>query len=78
MRETMIVFAHRETLSLLAEEGHRFSGTRRGFWPRLYAAWLVFSGQADALMWEGEYFWGDPHGEQVKWWPSRQRKMRPR
>jgi hypothetical protein len=72
MRDTTIVFAQRETLSLLAEEGHRFSGTRSGIKGRLYAAWLVFSGQADALMWDGEYFIGDPYGEQVKPWPSRQ------
>jgi hypothetical protein len=60
MRPTMIVYAHPETLRILSEENRRFSGTRRGFWERTYAAWLVFSGRADALMWEGEFGAGHP------------------
>lgn len=51
MRGTMIVYAHPDTLRLVAEHG-RFSPTRRGFFERLYAAWLVFTGRADALSWD--------------------------
>jgi hypothetical protein len=51
MRPTMIVYAHPETLRLAAEYG-RFSGTRSRIIERLYAAWLVFTGRADALSWE--------------------------
>lgn len=51
MRGTMIVYAHPETLQLAAEHG-RFSETRTGFFERLYAAWLVFTGRADALSWD--------------------------
>ena len=50
MRPTMIVHAHPVKLRLLAEHG-RFGGTRSGILKRLYAAWLVFSGRADALYW---------------------------
>lgn len=32
----------------------RPEGTRRSVWHRLYAAWLVFTGRADALMWLGQ------------------------
>jgi len=51
MRGTQIIFAHQDTFALLAERPRRFTATRHGIWGRLYAAWLVFSGQADALMW---------------------------
>lgn len=54
MRPTMIVHAHPITFESLAREPKRFSGTRKGFCARLHAAWLVFSGRADALSWE---FW---------------------
>lgn len=52
MRPTMILYAHPDTFRIMAEEMERFSGTRRGFRERLFAAWLVFSGRADALSWE--------------------------
>lgn len=62
MRPTLIVYAHPQTLRILSDENRRFSGTRRRFGERLYAAWLVFTGRADALMWQGEYGWpGRPH-----------------
>lgn len=32
----------------------RFTGTRRSIPQRLYAAWLVFIGRADALVWLGD------------------------
>lgn len=51
MRATMLVFANPRTLRLLASNG-RFSGTRPYLFGRLYAAWLVFSGRADALCWD--------------------------
>ena len=54
MRGTLIVYAHPETLRLMSEHQKRFYGHRESFRDRLYAAWLVFTGQADALMWEGE------------------------
>lgn len=50
MRGTMIVYAHPEKFRILADNG-RFSPTRTGLFERLYAAWLVFSGRADALYW---------------------------
>jgi hypothetical protein len=53
MRATSIIYAHPETLRILAE-GYplRFSGTRASLRQRLYAAWLVFSGKADAITWD--------------------------
>jgi hypothetical protein len=52
MRPTLIVWAHPETLRILSEEYPlRFSGTRHSLRDRLYAAWLVFTGRADALCW---------------------------
>lgn len=51
MRPTLIVYAHPETFRILSEGCGRFDGTRRSFRDRLYAAWLVFTGRADALMW---------------------------
>jgi hypothetical protein len=57
MRPTHIVYAHPHTLRVLSEDNQRFAGTRRSFKDRLYAAWLVFTGRADALMWQGEYGW---------------------
>jgi len=52
MRPTMILYAHPETFRMLSERPRRFSGTRTGFWERAFAAWLVFTGRADALSWE--------------------------
>lgn len=52
MRATTIVYAHPEVFRILAEDTRRFSGSRTGFWDRLFAAWLVFVGRADALSWE--------------------------
>jgi hypothetical protein len=52
MRSTMILHAHPDKFIFLSKEMQRFSGTRSGFLDRLYAAWLVFSGRADALSWE--------------------------
>ena len=57
MRPTTIIYAHPETLRILSEENRRFSGTRRTFLERVYASWLVFTGRADALMWQGETGW---------------------
>jgi hypothetical protein len=54
MRGTMIVYAHPEKLRLLAEHG-RFAATRTGLFSRLYAAWLVFSGRADAIYWPASW-----------------------
>ena len=51
MRGTLIVHAHPRALQALAEHG-RFSGWRRSFVSRFYAAWLVFTGKADALSWQ--------------------------
>lgn len=51
MRGTMILYAHPDTLRLAAESG-RFSPTRTSFFQRLFAAWLVFTGRADALSWD--------------------------
>lgn len=58
MRPTLIVYAHPETLRILSEVNHRFSGRRQSFRDRFYAAWLVFTGRADALMWDGEHSFG--------------------
>jgi hypothetical protein len=52
MRGTLIVYAHPETLRLMAEHQKRFYGHRESFRDRFYAAWLVFTGRADALSWE--------------------------
>lgn len=57
MRPTMILYAHPETLGLLARDMKRFSGTRSTIRERLYAAWLVFTGRADALSWEEWESW---------------------
>lgn len=51
MRPTTIVFARPDTFRILSEDPKRFSGTRHSVFERLYAAWLVFTGRADALMW---------------------------
>ncbi len=58
MRATHIVYAHPQTLRLLSVGNRRFSGTRDSLRQRLYAAWLVFTGRADALMWQGEVGYG--------------------
>ncbi len=34
----------------------RFSGTRTGPFERAYAAWLVFTGRADAMVWMEDYY----------------------
>lgn len=52
MRPTLIVYAHPDTFRAMGEAMTRFAGTRRRFCDRLYAAWLVFTGRADALYWE--------------------------
>lgn len=54
MRGTMIIYAHPDTFRTLAAEARRYGPTRRHFTDRLYAAWLVFCGRADALVWDGE------------------------
>lgn len=60
MKPTQIIYAHPETIALMAEntitvDGHkvprRFTGWRVKFWDRLEAALLVFRGEADALVW---------------------------
>jgi hypothetical protein len=51
MRGTLIVYANPNTFQLLAEDCRRFYGHRTGLLDRLQAAWLVFSGKADALSW---------------------------
>ena len=51
MRPTMILYAHPQSLRILADDMVRFSGTRTAIHERLYAAWLVFIGEADALCW---------------------------
>lgn len=55
MRPTMILHAHPATFAILAQRPERFTGTRSGLIGRLYAAWLVFVGRADALSWEEWY-----------------------
>ena len=52
MRPTLIIYAHPQTFSLLARDCYRFAGTRRSIFARLYAAYLVFVGRADALSWD--------------------------
>lgn len=46
----MVLYANPTKLRLIAERG-RFDGTRTSFLRRLEAAWLVFTGRADALLW---------------------------
>jgi hypothetical protein len=53
MRATLIVHAHPATFALLAKHG-RFAGVRQTLGQRLFAAFLVFTGRADALLWERE------------------------
>jgi hypothetical protein len=53
----MIVYAHPQTLRILSEQNRRFAGTRWSLRARLYAAWLVFTGRADALLWRDERGW---------------------
>ncbi len=52
MRGTLIVYANPDTFRLMASHQKRFYGHRVSFRDRLYAAWLVFTGRADALSWE--------------------------
>lgn len=58
MRGTLIVYAHPDTFELMTREPKRFHGHRTGFWERLYAAWLVFTGRADALAWDDDHAYG--------------------
>jgi len=61
MRGTTIHYASPEWVRLLENnqtglpDGRyvpsRMYGHRQGFFERLYAAWLVFTGRADALIW---------------------------
>lgn len=61
MRGTTIHYASPEWVELLRNNQivlsngrwvpSRMYGHRQRFFERLYAAWLVFSGQADALVW---------------------------
>ena len=61
MKPTQIYFAYVQCFSSLGgnttelPDGRRVpwrpEGTRRSVFHRLYAAWLVFTGRADALMW---------------------------
>ncbi|WP_315782325.1 hypothetical protein [Bradyrhizobium sp. SZCCHNPS1003] len=52
MRPTLIVYAHPDTLRILSETGQRFAGRRRSFIERFQAAWMVFTGRADAITWD--------------------------
>jgi hypothetical protein len=52
MRPTLIIYAHPDTLALMAENKTRFAGRRHKFAERFYAAWLVFTGRADAISWD--------------------------
>lgn len=52
MRGTTIIYAHPETLRIMAEEQVRFSPSTTGLLERARAAWKVFTGKADALSWE--------------------------
>lgn len=52
MRGTLIVYANSDTFRLLSEDCRRFYGHRQNLRDRLQAAWLVFTGRADALSWE--------------------------
>lgn len=64
MRPTQIIYAHPDIIALMGANtvtlpnGHevprRFSGTRTNIRQRLEAAWLVFTGRADALVWYQE------------------------
>lgn len=61
MKPTYIVYAHPDTVALMSRNTitlrdgftvpRRFSGTRKTIRQRLEAAWLVFTGRADALVW---------------------------
>jgi hypothetical protein len=65
MRGTLIHYVSDEWANLLKSHRHfrqdgtttpaRFYGHRTGFFERLEAAWLVFTGKADALMWPQDY-----------------------
>lgn len=64
MRATTIHYGHRKFFEMALEsdaglpDGRwvpaRCSGTRTSFFGRLQAAWLVFIGRADALVWIGQ------------------------
>lgn len=47
--------SHRRTMADGRSVPARFYGHRTGLFERLQAAWLVFSGRADALMWPEDY-----------------------
>jgi hypothetical protein len=61
MRPTMIVHAHPETFRFLSKDCQRLTGTCSTLPKRFYAAWLVYTGRADALSWE--------------WWENRDRRV---
>jgi hypothetical protein len=63
LKPTLIVYAHPATLRILADEMVRFSGRRTSVRDRLYAAWKVFSGKADALSWE---YWGEKEAAEYR------------
>lgn len=66
MRGTTIHYASPEWVELLKNNQAGLSngrwvpsrtyGHRQGFFERLYAAWLVFTGRADALIWMEDYY----------------------
>lgn len=66
MRGTVIHYVSDEFADLLKthrthmpdgrEVPARFYGHRKGFFERLYPAWLVFTGRADALVWMQDYY----------------------
>jgi hypothetical protein len=47
--------SHRRFMENGTEVPARFYGHRTGFFARLYPAWLVFTGQADAVVWPEDY-----------------------
>lgn len=55
MRGTTIVYAKPGKLMLMEKYG-RFGATRQNWFSRAVAAWLVFTGRADALCWD---FWDE-------------------
>lgn len=65
MKPTQILYGHRKFFEMAIENETQLKngqyvpsrpiGTRT-FFDRIYAAWLVFSGQADALRWLEDYY----------------------
>lgn len=64
MKPTQICYGHRKFFEMALNDDAglpdgrwvpaRPTGTRRSIIGRLYAAWLVFVGRADALVWLGQ------------------------